>query len=1173
MTPSQRSRPAGDSSVSLEDKYALQEGSAVVSGTQALVLLMILQRRRDQAAGLNTAGFCSGYRGSPLSTLDQEFQRAEKFLTPLGIRFQGGVNEALAATAIQGTQLVHLDSAATVDGVFGMWFGKGAGLDQSVDAMRHANNAGTAPRGGVLAVVGDDHALKSSALAHHCEPTCADLRMPLLYPCDIEETLQFGLLGYALSRDSGCWVGFKAVPEVLNSSAIVDLSAGRLDIRVPPDPGKLRNRHIQWPDPWPAGEVRFEELKLPRIIEFLRLNEINRVVVRAERPQLGLITTGKSYLDVIEALKHLGLTPAAAAQRGLSIYKIGCPWPLEPQGLMGFARGHATLWVIEEKRAFIEDQVKALLYGMAPAERPLVYGQFGHDGNLWLPRSGELSPEIIAVGLAKLLSRDTPDEAQAAAARIVEREQRLARWIPPVARTPFFCSGCPHNTSTKLPEGSRAMAGIGCHGMAMFAPDGRTAWHAHMGGEGATWIAHSAFTSTQHIFQNIGDGTYHHSGSLAIRAAVSAGVNITYKVLFNDAIAMTGGQSIDGKLTPSQVAHQLRDEGIERIAVLSDEVRRISADTWPHGVTLHHRDELDRVQRELRQIKGVTALIYVQTCATEKRRRRKRGVMPEPSRRVFINSAVCEGCGDCSDKSNCLSVVPVDTELGRKRRIDQSACNKDFSCTKGFCPSFMVVEGARIRRRGASTVEQLAPRLAMLPDPVVKWDRKQCYSILCTGIGGTGVVTVGALIVTAAKLVGLAASVHDRIGMAQKFGAVTSHIRLAGSADLIGAARIPLGRTDALIGGDLMVTAQPDVLRTINPGVTRVLLNTDEAAPGAFVMNPDFDFHSAALLANIEAAAAPRHLECIEATRLATVLAGDSIATNVFLLGYAVQRGLVPVPVAALEQAIELNGVAVSATKQMLALGRLAAIDVEVIRRAIEPVLMDHERASPAQDLDGLIARRKAMLAVYQDEAYARRYLQLVERVRAQERQVLPGSEALSRAAATYYCKVLAYKDEYEVARLYSTPELRRQLQGEFAGSYKVKLLLAPPLLARRDPLSGEPRKMTFGPWIFSAFRLLAPFKVLRGTALDPFGRSADRKLERQLILQYEAIVTRTLAALTGANHAVAVRLLSLPEKIRGFGHVKERNYKQAVIEAAKLTELMHAKPQPAEATAEATCV
>lgn len=1142
--------------ISLDDKYSLESGSAVVTGTQALVLLMMMQRRRDRRLGLNTAGLCTGYRGSPLSTLDQEFQRAQKFLTPLDIRYQGGVNEALAATVAWGTQLLHIDAAAKVDGVFAMWYGKGAGLDQCIDVMRHANNAGTAPRGGVLAVVGDDHAMKSSAQAHHCEPAFADMRIPVLYPSDIQEMLRFGLLGYALSRDSGSWVGLKTLPELVNSSAVIEMSIDSMNIALPAsESAQVRNRHVQWPDPWPAGEVRFHQLKWPRILEFIRLNDINRVVLRASRPRLGIVTAGKSYGDLLEALAQLDLSLQDAERLGVSIYKVGCPWPLEPSGIVEFARQQPMLLVIEEKRATIEDQLKAILYDALRSEGPAVYGRFGAKGEPLLPNNGEATPELIAQVLVELLSRVSENGTigiRQVAARLAERERQLARLLPGVMRTPFFCSGCPHNTSTKVPDGSTAMAGIGCHGMAMFAADGRTATHTHMGGEGATWIGRAPYTSVPHIFQNLGEGTYHHSGSLTIRAAVSAGVNITYKILFNDAVAMTGGQAIDGVLSVPQLAHQVRAEGVKRIALVSDEPNGIDARELPQDATIHHRDALDQVQRELREIPGVTVLIYVQTCATEKRRRRKRGLLPEPAARVFINPDVCEGCGDCSAKSNCLSVVPIETELGRKRRIDQSACNKDLSCLKGFCPSFVTVEGAQVRRRGRDAIEQLSPHLQGLPTPPLSWDGSRPYNILCTGIGGTGVVTVGALIVTAARIAGLAATVHDRLGMAQKFGAVTSHIRIASAADQIATVRIPMGRADAVLGGDVMVTAQPDALRTIAAGSTRVILNTDEAAPGAFVSNPDFDFQSDALIGNVRAAAGGDNLELIEAAQLATTLIGDAIATNVFLLGYALQRGLVPVPVAAIERAIELNGTAVATTKQTLALGRLASLDIDKLREAIAPVRL--ETVAP-RTLDELIEHRKKLLVDYQDEAYASRYLDLVERVRSRERQIMGEPGELTAAAAKYYFKVLAYKDEYEVARLYSSPQFRRRLELEFTGPYRLSFRMAPPLLGGRDPVTGEPRKRAFGGWMLWALRALAPFKFLRGTPFDPFAYSADRRLERRLIGEYEAFVARALGVLTRDNYETAVRVLSMPEQVRGFGPVKERHYHQAMTETRKASE------------------
>lgn len=1144
-----------DNSVSLDDKYALTSGRAYINGMQALVLLTLMQRRRDKAAGLNTAGFVSGYRGSPLSGLDQEFIAAARFLDPLDIKFKGGVNESLAATAVWGTQNLHLDSEAIYDGVFAMWYGKGAGLDQCVDVMRHANNAGTAPHGGVLAVVGDDHALKSSSQPHHCEPTFADLRIPVFYPASIAEILSFGLLGYALSRDAGCWVGLKTLPETVNSAAVIDLSAAESSIMLPADLPRGPSRHVQWPDPWPAGERRFYDLKWPRILEFLRLNQVNRVIVQSARPALGVVTTGKSHLDTMEALSLLGLCLDDAAELGISIYKIGVPWPLEPEGMAAFSRWNPRLLVVEEKRPTIEDQIKTLLYGQAAA--PVICGRQDEAGRPLLPAQGEIAPEEIAQAIVRQLP---PSEARTGllsrAEDLLAEARRLGRLQPPIQRTPFFCSGCPHNTSTKVPEGSKAMAGIGCHGMAMWAADKRTATHTHMGGEGATWNGHAPFTRTRHMFQNLGEGTYHHSGLLAIRAAISANSNITYKILFNDAVAMTGGQAIDGQLTVPQISQQLHHEGVRRIVVVSEDParRREAADQFAPGVTFAHRDELDRVQRELREIPGVTALIYDQVCATEKRRRRKRGTMPAADRRVFINDMVCEGCGDCSVKSNCLSVTPIETEFGRKRRIDQSACNSDLSCLKGFCPSFVVVEGGRIQDRGRKIAAQLVGDGSRIPLPrIAAIPADGLYDILCTGIGGTGVVTVGAILGMAARLEGLTSSVHDRLGMAQKFGAVTSHVRIAARHETTFAVRIPVASADLVIGGDLTVTAQPDAIKVIGKGKTRILLNMDPAITAAFVSDPDLDPATERLVANIASAASPDLLDKLAATRIAAHLTGDTIGANMLMLGFAFQRGLIPISYEALVRAIEINGVAVEATIRTFNLGRLAAHDGESVRQAMEPLMPDHAREKPATALPEIVARRKAFLTDYQNAAYAERYLELVEKVRAREAAISPGSERLTRAVAKNYFKLLAYKDEYEVARLYASDAFKARLSADFAETGKLSFYLAPPLLARRDPVTGEPRKIRFGAWILPAFSLLARLKFLRGTAFDPFGRSGDRRLERKLIADYEQLVDDLLHRVTSDNLDAAEALLSLAEQIRGYGPVKERHYRQALVKQEKL--------------------
>ncbi|KQX18560.1 MULTISPECIES: indolepyruvate ferredoxin oxidoreductase family protein [unclassified Sphingomonas] len=1143
-----------DEAVTLEDRYTRQAGPAMLSGTQALVLLMMMQRRLDHAAGNDTAGFCSGYRGSPLSTLDQDFIRAKRHLEPLGIRFQGGINEALAATAVWGTQTLQLDPKARVEGVFGMWYGKGAGLDQSVDVIRHASSGGTSPLGGVLAVVGDDHALKSSAQPHHCEPTFADMQIPVLYPSDIGEIVRFGLHGYALSRFAGLWVGLKTVPETVNSTTIVDLGALVPDRRLPQSCADLAAPHVRWPDPWPAGERRFHELKLPRMLAYLRENDINRIVVEANRPVLGIVTAGKSYLDTVEGLRLLGLSLNEAASLGVSILKIGAPWPLEPEIVTGFAGRHPALMVVEEKRPIMEEQIKALLYS-APT-RPILYGRRDAEGAALFTDVGEISPAQIALALARFLP-DLPEAARDRARQLGAQGDVARTLAPPVARTPFFCSGCPHNSSTKVPEGSRAMAGIGCHGMAMFSPDRNTATHTHMGGEGATWIGQVPFTDQPHIFQNLGEGTYHHSGSLAIRAAVSAGVNITYKVLFNDAVAMTGGQAVDGQITVPQIAREMAAEGVSRIAIVAEQPEAYRAVTdLPPGTTVSHRDDLDAVQRELREVKGVSLLIYDQVCATEKRRRRKRGLMAEPATRVFINDLVCEGCGDCGRKSNCLSVVPIETEFGRKRRIDQSACNKDMSCTKGFCPSFVIVEGGKVRQSGRPVVARLESELASLPDPVHREPAEaDPYGILIAGIGGTGVVTVGAILTMAARLDGLEGVVHDRMGMAQKFGAVTSHVRIGAAGEAMGP-RIGEGQADLILGCDAMVTAQPDVISTIRPDRTHILLNTDESAPGAFATNPDFDFRTALTIGHVRKAAGTDKVETIDAARLATALTSDSIATNLFMLGMAFQRGLVPLSIDAIHGAIALNGVAVAETIRTFGLGRLAAHRPSAIRDAVAPILPEEVRSPPAKTLADVIDRRAAFLRDYQDQAYADRYRLLVERVRTATAHLDKG-EAIGLAVARNYFKLLAYKDEYEVARLYAHPDFRRKLTEQFEGDYRLSFRLAPPLLARPDPATGEPRKISFGGWMLTAFGLLAKLRFLRGSRFDPFGYSHDRVVERRLIVDYERDVERVLdmAAKTMSADWLtdALALLALPERIRGYGPVKDRSVETADKEAELL--------------------
>ena len=1133
--------------VTLDDKYELEAERVYLTGIQALVRLPILQRQRDLAAGLNTAGFISGYRGSPLGGFDQALWKADSVLKDNHIRFQPGINEDLGATAVWGSQQVNIFPGARYDGVFAMWYGKGPGVDRSGDVFKHANAAGTSTRGGVLVIAGDDHAAKSSTLPHQSEYAFMDAMIPVLNPAGVQEILDLGILGWELSRYSGCWIALKTITETVDSSASVYVDRHRVhgviptDFELPPD-----GVHIRWPDRPLDQELRLQKFKLYAALAFVRANKLNRIVIDSPNPRLGIVTTGKSYLDVRQALDDLHIDERLAAQIGLRIYKVGMSWPLEREGVREFARGLEEVLVVEEKRGVIENQLKEQLYHWREDVRPRVIGKFDEERDWILPSIGELSPARIARVIAQRIARFyTSASIQKRLAFLEAKEAALARPRPLLVRTPHYCSGCPHNTSTKVPEGSRALGGIGCHYMATWM-DRRTETFTQMGGEGVTWIGQAPFTATPHVFQNLGDGTYFHSGYLAIRAAVAAGVNITYKILYNDAVAMTGGQPIDGQLTVPQITHQLYGEGIRRICVVSDEPNKYpDRKAFAAGVTFHHRDELDHLQRDLREIQAVSVIIYDQTCAAEKRRRRKAGLLVDPPKRVFINERVCEGCGDCGEKSNCLSVIPLETEFGRKRAIDQSACNKDFSCLNGMCPSFVTIHGGSLRK-GKAVAATDFPALPMPPSPSTATP----YGILVTGIGGTGVVTISALLGMAAHLEGKGCSVLDMTGLAQKFGAVVSHVRISDRPEDIHAVRIAAGEANLLLGCDLVVAAGAEALGKVDSALTSAVINCFAAMPAAFTRNPDLTFPATAMRRAIAEAAGADKTHFIDATRLATALMGDAIASNLLMLGYAFQQGLLPVSQDAIERAIEINGVAVAFNKQAFLWGRRAAHDLAMVERLGLPV---SEPRPIATNLDALMARRVEFLTGYQSARYARRYETLVNRVRQVEAARAPDCQGLAEAVARYYFKLLAYKDEYEVARLYSDGEFLRTLDEQFEGDYRLEFNLAPPLLSRRDPLTGQLKKRGFGPWMLKVFSALTKLKVLRGTPLDIFGYTAARKLERRLIGEYERTLEELLTGLDQHNHALAVEIAGIPEQVRGYDHVKEAHVAKAKAREAEL--------------------
>lgn len=1163
--------------VTLDDKYTLEKGRVFLTGTQALVRLPMLQRQRDLAAGLNTACFISGYRGSPLGLFDQQLWRARKFLKQNHIEFQPGVNEDLAATAVWGSQQLNLFPKANYDGVFGIWYGKGPGVDRSMDVFKHANSAGTSKFGGVLALCGDDHGAASSTVAHQSEHMMMAAMMPMLNPANVQEFLDYGLLGWAMSRYAGVWVGFKCQTETVESAASVSIDPERLQIVYPEDfqmpPGGL---NIRWPDAILDQELRLQRDKGYAALAFARANRIDRIVIDSPKPRLGIITTGKSYLDVRQAFDDLGIDEKMAADLGIRLYKVGMVWPLEREGARHFAEGLEEVLVVEEKRAIIENQLKEQLYNWREDVRPRVVGKFDEAGEWLLPSAGELSPAMVAKAIYRRIRKFHTNpriEERISFLEQQEHERSAGAGTAKVQRMPYFCSGCPHNTSTKVPEGSRAVAGIGCHFMAQWM-DRSTTTFTQMGGEGVPWVGQAPFTGETHIFANLGDGTYFHSGLLAIRAAIAAKVNITYKILYNDAVAMTGGQPHDGQLTPPDITKQVYGEGAKKIIVVTDEPDKYPVGTdWAPGVTIRHRDDLDAVQRELRELEGVTVLVYDQTCAAEKRRRRKRGTFPDPDKRVFINDAVCEGCGDCSVQSNCVSVEPLETELGRKRKINQSSCNKDFSCVKGFCPSFVSVHGGKVKRAkvklhkgpGENDVDALfaglkAPEQAPLDQP---------YNILITGIGGTGVVTIGQILGMAAHIEGFGTSVLDFTGLAQKNGAVLSHVRIGRNPDDIHAVRVASGGANLVLGCDMVVAAGDAALEKMHRGATRAVINTHMTPTAAFTLNPNMKFDDNEMVQAIRRGAGENLSEFLEGTRIATALMGDAIATNMFMLGYAVQRGLVPVSLDALLKAIELNGTAIDANLRALNWGRLYAQDPKAVEDIARPGVPQADTKTFAKTVDELLADRMPRLVAWQDEAYAGRYRALVEKARAAEQQKAKGMAGFAEAVARYAYKLMAYKDEYEVARLYTDGDFLKKLNSQFEGDFRLSFHLAPPLLNPPDPETGIAKKKEFGPWVFRAFGLLAKLKGLRGTKLDIFGYTEERRLERRLVADYFAMIEELCAGLTPESHALAVQIAMVPEDIRGYGHIKLGNIRTAQTKWDKLLQTFRAPSAPMATAAE----
>ncbi|HEY3917212.1 MAG TPA: indolepyruvate ferredoxin oxidoreductase family protein [Stellaceae bacterium] len=1120
----------------LSDVYTQNSGEVFISGIQALVRLPLVQIARDRKAGLNTAGYISGYRGSPLGGYDLELQRAHAYLDAAGVVVRPAINEEMGATAIWGTQQLQLSPGAKKDGVFGIWYAKGPGVDRSGDVLKHANAAGSSKHGGVLCLAGDDHGAKSSTIPHQSDHAFMSAIIPVLYPSGVQEFVGLGLLGLAMSRYSGCWVAMKVIADTVESSATVDLTGEQIDFVAPTDfPLPPDGLNLRWPDDRWTQDYRLQNYKGYAAIAFGRANGIDRIILDPPNARFGLAASGKAYVDLREALALLGIDERAAAQIGLRLLKIGMPWPLDPVRIREFSQGLQEILVVEERREMVENQIKQHLFNWHSDQRPRIIGKFDENDKPCLPLEHEISAEIIADVLVTRLERiDMPSDLRAAisakAEAIRARRKRLDNYKPPTTRLPYYCPGCPHNTSTRVVEGSRALAGIGCHYMAQWM-DRNTETFTQMGGEGVPWLGIAPFTGEKHVFANLGDGTYAHSGILAIRQAVASGANITYKILFNDAVAMTGGQTVDAQMNVPMLIRQIADEGVRKIYLLTLEPERYAGVSLPKSVTVESRDAIDRVMRELREIPGCTAIVYDQTCATELRRKRARGLVPQAASRPYINSAVCEGCGDCSDQSNCIAIDPLETEFGRKRAINQSACNSDLSCLKGFCPSFVTVTGGTVRKQAGAqlpAVELPVPMTAELP-------AAETYNIAITGVGGGGVLTIGHILGMAAHIDGIGAQVLDITGLAQKGGAVVSHVRLAREAKTIAAQRVPAGGADLLLATDLVVAASIEGRQLISRARSRAVIDTHVTPVASFIHNRDFDFQAPATLGEIERAlhAPPAKLDF---HRLALHAFGDSIAANMMLVGCAYQHGWLPLTERALIRAIELNGVAVALNLAAFRWGRFIA----AFPNRVDTLIAEEELQRPlaAMSLDEIIAHRARHLAAYQNERLVQRYRTRIAQIRALDAK-LGRDEELTRAVAINYAKLLAYKDEYEVARLFADPAFQAGLDETFEGKTKLAFHLAPPLLSRLDPNIGRPRKIEFGAWIVPVFRMLASLRGLRGTPLDIFGYGAERRRERGLIATYERGLDRIAATLCAENYACAVALAALPDQVRGFGPVK----------------------------------
>jgi len=1135
--------------VSLSDRYDLTKSRVLLNSSQALVRLLLAQSRLDYENGLSTAGFVTGYRGSPLGGFDSELWRAESLILKNRIHFQPGLNEDLAATSCWGTQQLSQFPDSTVDGVFAMWYGKGPGVDRSGDPLKHGNRQGTAPNGGVLAVFGDDHAGKSSTVSHQSELAMIANGIPVLYPASVGEIIEFGLLGWAMSRFSGTWVSMKLINETAESTAVVNTAWPPIQInRDQERPSAAVKVHASFGFSPIDDEMVLERYRLPAVQEFAQAHALNRFCILPTGRNLGIVTSGKSWLDTLAALAHLNIDEQRAGELGLNVFKAGMIWPLERESTLTFCSGHREIFVVEEKRAVLEPQITEILYNLPQSRRPAVVGKRDEKGNLIFPSDIQLGPMQIAVGIGvrlEALGICTPDvKSKLAGIRKKLSDARTARKTS-LNRLPYFCSGCPHNTSTKVPDDSIAMSGIGCHTMAIWM-DRNTTLPTQMGGEGANWIGAAPFVGTNHVFQNLGDGTYAHSGLLAIRAALAVKVNITYKILYNDAVAMTGGQPVEGQFSVYDIARQVRAEGVRHIVLMSDNPDKFQSRKLPPGTSIRSRNHLDAVQRELRELPGVSVLIYEQICAAEKRRRRKRGLMRTPDRTIHINPRVCDGCGDCSQESNCVSVLPLETGFGRKRKIDQSNCNKDFSCVEGFCPSFVSVRG--VTKQATQAIRTSTIPNAVIPDPGPP-EAGQSYNIVVAGIGGTGVVTVAALLAMAARIEGKGATVFDMTGLAQKGGAVLSHLRLLESPAFQPTPRIGISESDLVLGCDLVVANGEEALGTVDTQRTHAVVNSHLVPTADFQSNPQLSLDPGPLLQSLADSLDPTKFNAINANEIAEKYLGNSIGVNLFMVGYAWQLGLIPLSLDAIQQAIEINNVAVEFNKNALRLGRMAAHDPALLAEVGTEACHSQKNS----DIEEFIQSRMDHLEAYQDTAYAHRFRTLVDATRYVEAKLHPGQTKLTHAVANAFSHLLAYKDEYEISRLHSDGQFMSELKKRYGENFKLSYHLSPPILAHREPVTGVPYKMEFGNWILPVFKVLAHLKFLRGGPFDIFGYTAERRMERSLIEEFEKRTHILLSDLQKANYECAIAIIESYLAIKGFGHVKVRSIKETRLLQAEL--------------------